>query len=73
MSDKRFTTDEIIESLQSVMNVLFAERAYSTIAKLRAADRLCEAAKGLGWMRTIYPHIDLSKISKAIADYKEKK
>ena len=45
MSDKRFTTDEIIESLQSVMNVLFAERAYSTIARLRAADKLCEAAQ----------------------------
>ena len=45
MSDKRFTTDEIIESLQSVMNVLFAECAYSAIARLRAADKLCEAAQ----------------------------
>jgi hypothetical protein len=41
------------------------------IAKIKAGDALCEAAKELGWMITVYPHVDLSKISKAIAKYEE--
>jgi len=45
-------------------------------AKITKADVLCEAAKKLGWMIPVYPHIGghvslLSKISKAIADYEK--
>ena len=68
MSDKRFTTDEIIESLQSVMNVLFAERAYSTIARLRAADKLCEAAIAAKGFIEIYGGTT-ERLSKAITEY----
>ena len=66
----KYSTEELIKTLRaSNFSWIFKSEADAIIAKLRAADKLCEAAKELGWIITVYPHIDLSKISKAIADY----
>ena len=81
-----YSTDEIVEWLiGQVSTIAFLSPIVTSknalenkgmlrvlIARLWAADKLCEAAKGLEWMITIYPHIDLSKISKAIAEYEGK-
>ena len=70
-----YTTDEAIKYLESAKSVLaFYPDEFmcnAIISRLRAADALCQEARELAWIATIYPHIDLSKISKAIADYEE--
>ena len=71
MSD-RYTTEQLAEWLVSGFATLVENPELDAIiARLRAADALCQEARELAWIATIYPHIDLSKISKAIADYEE--
>jgi len=79
------TTDQLIEWLSGQVSVIphvspvvtrqvaveNAAMLTAIKAKLRAADKLCEDAKKLGWMKTVYPHIDLSAVDKAIKDYEE--
>ena len=73
----KYSTDEIIESLQSVMNVIYAEHAYEAIARLRAADALLSAAKDI--MEHPIPdgsfelRLGLSKLRKAISAYEEER
>jgi UDP-galactopyranose mutase len=78
----KFTTDELIDRIcwKDDDRVLGPNDPYypigedtknAIIAKLRAADKLCEAWKKLGWMKTVYPHIDLSAVDKAIKEYDE--
>ena len=74
MSDK-YTTDGLIGCLEVYRtfqrDMFTKEEIDAIIARLRAGDALCQEARELAWIATIYPHIDLSKISKAIADYEE--
>jgi len=68
----RYTTEQLAEWLVSGFATLVENPELDAIiARLRAADALCQEARELAWIATIYPHIDLSKISKAIADYEE--
>ena len=57
-------TKKIAKENEAILNAI--------ISRLWAADKLCEEAKKLGWMIPVYPHIGLSKISKAIAEYEGK-
>jgi len=79
MSEKKFSTEEMIRWLKSYC--LFGSNRDAIIARLRAADKLCEAAKGLldfiklkfpkdfeyGGLGFTCPHHEA--IRKAIADY----
>ena len=61
-----FSTEELIKTLKaSNFSWIFKSEADAIVAKLRAADRLCEAAK-----RADCLHWD--ELNKAIADYEGK-
>jgi hypothetical protein len=69
----KYSTDEIVKSLQGVMNVIYAEPAYEAIARLRAADALLRAAKAVKMAVIVYasPH-DNAAFEKAMSAYEGK-
>ena len=76
MSEKRFSTDEIVATVMKWrgwdMDAVDEPAYKEIIARLQAADRLCEAAKGLVSSCTpeLYDEY-FEATKKAIADYEE--
>jgi len=62
---EEYSTEELVKSVQYWKTLLIPAKRDAIIARLRAADRLCEAAK-----RADCLHWD--ELNKAIADYEGK-
>ena len=65
----KYSTEELIKTLKaSNFSWIFKSEADAIIAKLRAADALCEAAKSCGFMSGPMGYY-WDCLKKAIADY----
>jgi len=71
----KYSTEELIKTLRaSNFSWIFKSEADAIIAKLRAADKLCEAARGITEDGYGYEwKSPRGKLAKAIADYEGKK
>jgi len=73
MSEK-YSTEELVKSVQYWKTLLIPAKRDAIIARLRAADRLCEAARGITEDGYGYEwKSPRGKLAKAIADYEGKK
>ena len=65
---EEYSTEELVKSVQYWKTLLIPAKRDAIIAKLRAADALCEAAKSCGFMSGPMGYY-WDCLKKAIADY----